>query len=241
MESGLFECHQANKVNFFENWQVGNEDFGIYELDENIDEKTGWLSIGFDEEAAYKDDILHKFSYPNSSLFDTLVSYNGDTLYHSFGYANIFMDNVIGSNHVKAMPGEGGSSIIHAVNNETYTSYGVGVWSTDMVHARIEKQHFYPIKELIARQDISSTKNKELSLQWEIYPNPSTTHIQFSAENFAGQEADVRIYDWNGKLISTHKADQQELIDVSDLTAGTYLLRIGIADVKKTFKFVKVE
>lgn len=241
MENGFFECHQAQKVYLFEGWQLGQEDFGIYELEEDIGQKTGWLSIGFDEDAAFKDDILHKYTYPNESIFDTLVSYNGDSLYHSFGFANIIMDNSIGSNHTKALPGESGSSLIHVVNNETYTSYAVGVWSTNMMHSRIRKEHFYPMEELITRQDISSTIDEELSFQWKLYPNPSTTHIQYSAENFVGQEATIRIYGWNGKLISTSNVGQQELIDVSNLVDGTYLIRIVIGDVEKTFKFLKAE
>lgn len=237
MMNELFECHKAEKVHLFKDWKVGDEDFGIYELDGSIGEKTGWISIGFDEEASYREDILHKFSYPIYSIYDSL-QYNGDTLYHSFGYADIFQQTDIGISYGKAMPGESGSSIIH-VDEDIYTSYGVSTYSGSMLHARIEKQHFYPIRELLTRDGLSSAKNEIIDLNWKIYPNPSSSFIQFSGDLFFKENAQIEIYNWGGKLLSSNKLTQQDRIDVSNLVDGSYILRIQSGEVEKTFKFIK--
>lgn len=238
--NSLFECSLVKKIYVFEDWNFNGEDFAILELEDNIGYQTGWISIGFDNELKYKDELLHKFSYPNwgNAPLDSIV-FNGDTLYHSFGYADIFDEFNIGFTGAVAVPGESGSSIIQIVDDEIYTSYGVSTWVEDLKHSRMRKQYYYPIYKVITNENTSSTESQNSNIDWTIYPNPAKNQIGFSSVNTRDSNLTIRIHDLRGRLLLKVNRLQHEDIDISFLPNGIYLIRIGDGKSEKLIKFIK--
>ncbi|WP_188407227.1 T9SS type A sorting domain-containing protein, partial [Psychroflexus salis] len=54
-----------------------------------------------------------------------------------------------------------------------------------------------------------------------LYPNPASTQVTIEAEGFTISE--VMIFDLTGKLIKTSR---EQIIQISELSAGLYMLRL---------------
>lgn len=74
--------------------------------------------------------------------------------------------------------------------------------------------------------------NRELD--WSIYPNPTMETINIQGADL--QDAQIQIFNLSGKLCSEFK--NQTAINVSNLTPGTYLLRIVKDDKVEQLKFI---
>jgi len=73
----------------------------------------------------------------------------------------------------------------------------------------------------------------------DVFPNPTSDKISFITRNVI-KDASLNIYSITGKLVSTTLINSKELIDVSKLEIGVYLLRIETKEGKiYTSKFVK--
>ncbi|MFH4969445.1 T9SS type A sorting domain-containing protein [Gaetbulibacter sp. M240] len=69
------------------------------------------------------------------------------------------------------------------------------------------------------------------------YPNPTTDYISISAAKNINK---VEVYDLLGKQVLTKTiTDTRDNINVSNLTAGLYIMKAYIEDAQGTFKFVK--
>jgi hypothetical protein len=80
----------------------------------------------------------------------------------------------------------------------------------------------------------------ELSAQWEIYPNPTSTII--SVANHSGLKVlDLEVLDINGKVILTSKSvhQVQNDIDVTQLQTGMYIVRMKFEDQTVSKRFIK--
>ncbi|NNK60743.1 MAG: T9SS type A sorting domain-containing protein [Flavobacteriaceae bacterium] len=67
-----------------------------------------------------------------------------------------------------------------------------------------------------------------------IYPNPTSNVLNFKGLN---SDFTVSIYDILGKEILQADLNVDQLLDVSHMASGVYILTLN--DQKKTFKFVK--
>jgi len=70
----------------------------------------------------------------------------------------------------------------------------------------------------------------------DIYPNPASTELVISANNFQPQW--LTVYDLNGRRIAQQKFVQK--LDISKLSAGAYFIEIRGADASVTKRFVKL-
>jgi serine protease AprX len=80
--------------------------------------------------------------------------------------------------------------------------------------------------------------------QISVYPNPTDTG-KFSVRfKQPGVEATIIVYDLNGKVLSTHtvtvKGTNPVEINVADLPASSYLVKVKTSDTFKTFRLVKL-
>ncbi|MFN2262084.1 MAG: T9SS-dependent M36 family metallopeptidase [Psychroflexus sp.] len=74
--------------------------------------------------------------------------------------------------------------------------------------------------------------------KFEIYPNPATNYFKIQFGNINLKDTSVEIYDMNGRLISTKKADQNYQVDVSTLSKGVYVVKIEANDKFHTEKLI---
>ncbi len=74
------------------------------------------------------------------------------------------------------------------------------------------------------------------SENFNIYPNPTTDVLNISSKNGLNA-SEVRITDMTGKVVRTQK--DATTVNVSDLSAGTYLIDITTKEGKATSKFIK--
>jgi hypothetical protein len=87
-------------------------------------------------------------------------------------------------------------------------------------------------------QFVLSSLNEEVPDEIKIYPNPASTEIYIDLTKSNNQIEHLRIISVNGQvLIQSGKAD---LINVSALSEGVYILQIGLAGGKQIIKKVSV-
>jgi hypothetical protein len=88
------------------------------------------------------------------------------------------------------------------------------------------------------------TGNEEvngISLQWVLYPNPTTDFLTLKIEDEIPSQCHASLYDLNGKLLENKKMESNEIsLDMSNYDPSTYFLKV-IMDNKevKTFKIIK--
>lgn len=220
----FFDSVMVQKAYILRDWNVGGEDFCMLELSEEIGLVTGWIGIGFEEEAdILTEGIFHKFSYPSQTILPIDSSeYNGDTLYHSYGVVNDVSDNYIGvEGYSVGIPGESGSSLTKVYNGDEYTSYGVMTWSANIRHSRFDNWHYYSFLQVI-ENDLVSGITEQLSFDWSIFPNPSSGPLYIRSENDIRID-EIHLFDASGRLVhSVAPASHQVELDIGELAAGIY-------------------
>ena len=73
----------------------------------------------------------------------------------------------------------------------------------------------------------------ELSGNIDFYPNPAKTHVKFA--NTTGQ-VHVGVYNLSGQLLRNEQLSSSSVLNISDLPAGIYMLKVRDANQTKTFK-----
>jgi hypothetical protein len=83
--------------------------------------------------------------------------------------------------------------------------------------------------------DSQSIPSKQ-SIEWSLYPNPFSTHINLDFLSPVSGEIRFSLYDAKGKLIidETIEAKQKQRIPMEQLAEGIYLINISV--LKKSFK-----
>ena len=78
-----------------------------------------------------------------------------------------------------------------------------------------------------------------LGIKTKIYPNPTTNFIIVELEK--NVNADIKVYDVNGKIVIEDKLndENQKQLDFSFLKQGNYLLNINIADKQSVYQINK--
>lgn len=84
-------------------------------------------------------------------------------------------------------------------------------------------------------------KKSEISLNWTIYPNPTSDNLNIATQEVLSDETKLEVYDINGrKIIVTKISDpNHNTINVSSLTTGVYFLKIINETYNETIKFIK--
>lgn len=78
-----------------------------------------------------------------------------------------------------------------------------------------------------------------LGIKTKIYPNPTTNFIIVELEK--NVNADIKVYDINGKIVIEDKLndENEKQLDFSFLKQGNYLLNINIADKQSVYQINK--
>jgi hypothetical protein len=67
-----------------------------------------------------------------------------------------------------------------------------------------------------------NTVENSKSLDWEVFPNPTTDNLTIAFDDFNSQS--IVISDLLGKVVLSKEVNNGEVIDVSDFSAGTYIV-----------------
>jgi photosystem II stability/assembly factor-like uncharacterized protein len=107
----------------------------------------------------------------------------------------------------------------------------------------------YPIDSLLVQpMDTVVVNTEEFAMPerpaLNIYPSPATDMINLEFENIEpGKSYEVAIIDAQGRLVNLFEGDQQqgvkEQIDIAQLTAGWYTVKVKMRHEVKTSRFVK--
>ena len=84
-----------------------------------------------------------------------------------------------------------------------------------------------------------STSVENIDIKTKVYPNPTTNFIIIELEK--NVNADILVYDINGKLVLKDKLNEenQKQFDFSFLKQGNYFLHINIADKQSVYQINK--
>ena len=84
-----------------------------------------------------------------------------------------------------------------------------------------------------------NTSVENIDIKTKIYPNPTTNFIIIELEK--NVNADILVYDINGKIVIKDKLndEQKKQLDFSFLNQGNYFLHINIADKKSVYQINK--
>ncbi|HRB73091.1 T9SS type A sorting domain-containing protein [Flavobacterium sp. WV_118_3] len=88
-------------------------------------------------------------------------------------------------------------------------------------------------KNVVSVENVLSLNDPATASNFNFYPNPATSTVYFDKEI-----KQVDIFDLNGRFVGT--SSQSNLLNIADLAAGTYILKIttpdGISFTKKMIK-----
>ncbi len=91
--------------------------------------------------------------------------------------------------------------------------------------------------EIKIQTGLSFFKDKE-GCNFSIFPNPTTEFLEYNSEKT--DEADFEVYSITGELVGKYRSTNKT-INVSDLTRGTYLIKLKCNNSNNTFqKFIKL-
>lgn len=84
-------------------------------------------------------------------------------------------------------------------------------------------------------------ENHSINLQLVVYPNPTTSFLNLSVDNYELSNLNFQLFDLNGKLIETRKiTNTTESIYVENLPGAIYFLKVIYNNnTTKTFKIIK--
>jgi len=236
-----YEGSYVEKIYIFQDWQINGEDISILELEHNLGAETGWLGIGFEDDAEIlKEGIFYKFSYPGQTILQIDSNhYNGDTLFYSYGLVDIVTDAHIAIGGTSGIFGESGSSIIKVKNEAQYTTYGVLSYAGNLSHSKITSNQFFAFKNIISDDIVLSNEHfQEEKQQLNIYPNPTSNYLNISIDD---QILDLTIYNNFGQTISSDRYDKvKKQLSLQNLATGIYYIKIETETSNYSEKFIKL-
>jgi len=135
-----------------------------------------------------------------------------------------------------AIPAAGGN----AIGSGGSVSYTVGqiTYNTYQGNAGTVSQGVQQPYEILT---IGIDEAPGVSLEYSVYPNPTSGLLKLKTENVLMKDLWYRLYDLNSKLLLSNKIDGTEMdIPMEDLVPATYLLRISENQKEvKIFKIIK--
>lgn len=202
-------------------------------------ESDSQYTIGF--EMPFEDMLAHPYSIPYQSTVSTpfpgfimsrtqWFEISSNNLLAEFGgattqYCDSF-SNVDGAMYKSFMSTQHGLVYLHKANWGATSPY------THTLYAAEASQFTYgtwpqwlAIDEPVAVDAV------------KLYPNPATDHLIISGSSL--QNGQFQVLSLEGHVVRAGTINTQQLLDISDLRAGQYIVRISTEDQVVTRKFVK--
>jgi len=207
----------VRKIYFVKDWRIGEgEDLVLLELEDAIGARSGWMSIGFEQESKLVGKVFHKLSYPAYNTPYNDKPFTGDDLHMSYGVADYISLEFLGvENHIVGLGGESGSPIFTTDNNDEYITYGVLTFLGNYNHTRIRPSIYYAFESILGGE--SST-----------WPTQSENLKNFEASNIAGDRV---MLSWS--LDNKTAFDGYEITRSYDNENFEFLQYIDAAEINK--------
>jgi len=96
----------------------------------------------------------------------------------------------------------------------------------------------------VIRTDCGLSANDDHKYRIQVYPNPSKGQISLKASDNIEEIKSISIFDSYGKVVitlSTVSITDLQSIDISDLNAGQYYIRVNTGRMAITDRFIVVE
>jgi hypothetical protein len=80
-----------------------------------------------------------------------------------------------------------------------------------------------------------------MSEKFNVFPNPAIDFINIESDMFAQKDCQIMVYSIDGKLVIAQEVktrDALQTLSISDLSNGSYILRLVQGDTFKEVKFV---
>jgi V8-like Glu-specific endopeptidase len=233
-----YDCGHIVKGFFYDNWQLGNTDLALLELDQPLGDETGWLGIGYNRlDSQLIDGLFYKMSYPATTVASIdSNTYNGDDCYFSYGKVNLITPSRIGVQYANGIPGESGSALYRATSPGQFTVYGVLSLSNNLVHSRITAEQFYDFQYVIDKnQPIDFIQQ---AIKATVFPNPTKGKVEVAMEQ-AGLHT-INIYNSSGQQITNYKSTNlKNTLDLSSYPDGLYLIEIVSNNNRTSRRIIK--
>lgn len=101
--------------------------------------------------------------------------------------------------------------------------------------------NFWVLKKVISNVNTTALNNLENNFSLEVYPNPASDKLFINIEGQAANNLTLQINDISGRLIKEIKTlGAIETIDISDLAAGTYIVKLNKGTGTSVKKFSKL-
>lgn len=117
----------------------------------------------------------------------------------------------------------------------TYDSTSIhGTWNTEMGHGRVNAHAAL----ILAQSYIPSGIDEFSNLNIQMYPNPTNGMLHFASDQSIVK---AEVIDLFGRTLKENTGNSIQIMDVSDLQNGEYLIRLSSDDAISIMRFVKVE
>ena len=86
-------------------------------------------------------------------------------------------------------------------------------------------------------------ENLEMPVTVTIYPNPTSESVRIKFESAVDKLIDIQIIDGQGRLIKTDRIEEsvyEKTINLQDLPAGTYYMRLVKGNLANVYKIIKL-
>ena len=205
---------------------------------------------------------FHFSSYMHSKWKDTSPLWYQNRINDTALHIYPFNDDLKGRGHwsmdsVSFIPND--KRMIMASGGHTLSSFDTATATIALVYARAKSggrmaslyklrqgvraiQQMYNVDSFPSCYELMiglSKNNTTFKPQLWVYPNPASTYLYLNLNQHSGKEAQVACYDILGKHQFSLLISIGKMIDISQLQAGVYLLRVSEGDVFYTSKFVK--
>lgn len=233
---------KVKRIYFLKDWNIGNgEDLALYELEHPIGLFSGWMSIGFEADAAKIDgEVMHKMSYPAYSTPLNPTAYDGQDLHVSYGVVDYVVPEYIGiKNHLVGAGGESGSPIFTTDNENDYIAHGVLTWAGFHNHSRFNAPTYYAFENILkSNSKVAGSILPVELISFEAEKKENEVALIWSAEkeiNLEGYEVerslDGETFDYIGFVEANNAFDAQNYSFMDDEeNEGTVYYRLRSVD-----------
>ncbi|MEY2829670.1 MAG: hypothetical protein RIQ33_1528 [Bacteroidota bacterium] len=159
----------------------------------------------------------------------------GSTIYATATFDNTYLNNNNPNNPPQNITGGSTADDEEMLFYFQLSSYAIGDETTVMLDSTPHLAHYLNCQATHTPSGVEEIQNNEIN----IFPNPCNEELRIAIDELRLKNSGVEIYDLVGRKVLTLLNQKSEIINVSALPAGIYLLKI-ISD-KKTFtqKFTK--